>query len=558
MDTSLPDRLVARPSAAEADGLRARALRPADLCRHCDVSRFEFETTAQIGDGEDPLGQGSAVEAIRTAIAIRREGFNVFAMGPEGVGRHTLVRRLLQAQSQAESAPSDWCYVFNFKAPHAPRALKLPTGRAAGFRDDMARLVEDLRTGIPAAFESDEYRTRRHEIEATFGEEQEKAIASVSEHAGARGLVLLRTPAGFGFAPADGDGVMAPEDFHKLPESRRRELEQSISAMQEELEQVFHELPKSRREAQRRLRDLNRQVMRRAVRSFTEELNNKYQPLPEVVEYLGAVQEDVLDHAESFQQPKEGEQSTIFGIPLPHPEGEGSPLRRYAVNVLIDHALTEGAPVVYEDNPTHDNLVGRVEHIARMGTLMSDFTLIKAGALHRANGGYLVIDALRVLTQPFAWEALKRALRSREIRVESLGQALSLISTASLEPEPIPLEVKVILVGQRMHYYLLHAYDPEFGALFKMAADFEDDMDRAADADLMYARIVAAMAREDAASAGARGGGPRHRQRGAGGRRQGEALGADAGPIGSAVRGRPPRERRRARAHHRGRRAAGD
>ena len=474
----------------------AFALTPSQLRRTCDVSKFNFETTAELTDGEELLGQERAADALRTGIAIRREGFNVFVMGTEGLGRHTLVQRLLKSRAAFDPAPPEWCYVFNFNVPHMPRALKLPPGRAVELRHDMNRLVEDLRTGIPAAFESDEYRTRRHEIESSFGSEQEKAIESVSEKATARGIVLLRTPAGFGFAPADGDGVMSPEDFRKLPEARRQGLENEISQMQEELERVFHDLPRSRREAQRRLRELNRQVTRRAVTGFIEELKSKYAALSEVVDYLGGVQDDVLNHAESFQQPKEGEPPTIFGVPLPHPEADDSPLRRYSVNVLIDHAGSAGAPVVYEDNPTHDNLVGRMEHIARMGTLVSDFSLIKAGALHRASGGYLVLDALKLLIQPLAWEALKRALRSREIRIESLGQALGLISTASLEPEPIPLDVKVVLIGQRTHYYLLHAYDPEFAALFKIAADFDDDMTRSADSDRLYARVIANLGRE--------------------------------------------------------------
>jgi lon-related putative ATP-dependent protease len=211
---------------------------------------------------------------------------------------------------------------------------------------------------------------------------------------------------------------------------------------------------------------------------------------------LSDVQNDVLDRVEIFQQPKEGEQPALFGI-LRRMEPEESPLRRYEVNVLIDRSADKGAPIVYEDNPSHDNLVGRIEHVAKMGTLVTDFTLIKAGALHRANGGYLVLDALKVLTQPFAWEALKRALRSAEIRAESLGQMLSLVSTVSLEPEPIPLDLKVVLVGQRIFYYLLHAYDPEFGGLFKVVADFEDDMARDPEADSLYARVIATMARSD-------------------------------------------------------------
>jgi lon-related putative ATP-dependent protease len=246
-----------------------------------------------------------------------------------------------------------------------------------------------------------------------------------------------------------------------------------------------------------KLRKLNREVTRAAVNSTIEELKSEYRDLPQVQDYLAAVREDVLEHAEAFRQPKEGEPPTLFGIPIAQAESPEAAFRRYAVNVLVEHAGATGAPIVFEDNPSHDALVGRIEHIAQMGALVTDFTLIKAGALHRANGGYLILDALKLLTQPFAWEALKRALRSREIRTQSLGQELSLISTVSLDPGPIPLDVKVVLVGQRLLYYLLHAYDPEFAALFKVAVDFEEDMPRGPENDLLYARVIAALARKE-------------------------------------------------------------
>jgi lon-related putative ATP-dependent protease len=477
---------------------RPRALSAAELCRGCDPAQFPFATTEELEDYSEPLGQARAVEAIRFGVGIRRDGFNLYAMGPEGVGRHTIVRRLLEGEAGGAPVPSEWCYVFNFDAPHRPRALELPAGRASQLMGDMARLVEDLRTGIAAAFETDEYRTRRKEIESDFEERQEQAINAIGEKARGQGVALLRTPAGFAFAPFAKGEVLKPEEFHRLPEEERARIEQSIVALQGELERVIHEVPKWRREAQRKLRELNRLVARTAINSLIEDLKQEYADLPEVVAHLARVQEDVLDHAHYFQQPKEGEQPpTLFGIPLPQLEPGESPLGRYQVNVLVECAGARGAPVVYEDNPTHQNLVGRIEHMAQMGTLVTDFTRIRAGALHRANGGYLILDALKVLTHPFAWDALKRALRSREIRIESLAQTFGLISTVSLEPEPVPLDVKVVLVGERLFYYLLHGYDPEFGELFKVAADFEDEMDRAPETDLLCARMIAAIARRE-------------------------------------------------------------
>ncbi len=474
-----------------------RALAAADLCRRCDPDQFRFQTTDELEDLAQVLGQARAVNAIEFGVGMGRDGYNLFAMGPEGLGRRTIVRRHLERLAPRGQAPSDWCYVFNFDTPHKPCAVELPAGRASRFRQDMARLVEDLRAAIPAAFESTEYRAKQREIETEFGERQEQGVGAVGERAKSQGIALVRTPAGFGFAPRHGDGVMNPEEYRKLPQAEQQRLESAISVLQEELEGAIHDMPKWRRESQRKLRELNRQVTRAAVNGLIEELKAEYQSLPAVLRYLASMQEDVLDHAEVFRQPKDGEQPTLFGVPLPLSEMGESFLRRYQVNVLIERGGTDRAPIVYEDHPTHDNLVGRIEHIAQMGALVTDFTLIKAGSLHRANGGYLVLDALKVLLNPLAWEALKRALRSREVRIESLGQALSLISTVSLEPEPIALDVKVVLVGQRLLYYLLHAYDPEFGELFKVAVDFEEDMGRAPEADLLYARMIATAARQE-------------------------------------------------------------
>lgn len=473
----------------------AGRLGPDRLVRRCTLDGLAFDTTETLQDGDEVVGQQRAIEAIRFAIGIGAEGYNLFAMGAEGVGRRTLARRFLDEAAAKRPAPSDWCYVFNFRVPHRPIAIALPPGRGAAFKRDMARLVEDLRSGIPAAFEADEYRTHRQEIENELSEHQEQAIQAVGDHAKVQKIGLLRTPRGFAFAPLAGDEVMPPDAFAKLPEEERTRIETAITSLQDELERVIEAMPKWRREAQHKLRELDRQVTQSATVSLIDEARAAYRDIPAIVAYLDQVREDVLDNAQVFQPSKEGEAGGLLGMFAARAEAGEAPLRRYAVNLLIDHAATDRAPIVDEDNPTHDNLVGRIEHVPHLGSLVTDFTQIKAGALHRANGGYLIVDALKLLTQPLAWEALKRALRSREVHTEALGQALGLISTQALEPSPIPLDVKVVLVGQPRLYYLLHAYDPEFGKLFKVAADFEDDVERTPEGEELYARLIATMVR---------------------------------------------------------------
>ena len=472
-------------------------LSPDQLCRRCDAATLTFRSTAELDDLEGIFGQARAVGAIEFGVGMRREGYNVFAMGPEGVGRHTIARRELEAQARRLPAPFDWCYVFNFKTSHRPHALSLPAGQAAAFRAGMQRLVEDLRVAVPAAFETDEYRNRRKKVEEEFGARQERALNDIGERARAQGIALVRTPSGFGFGPFAGEGVMEPEQFAKLPAKEQERLQRAINDFQEELEKALAEMPIWRRETLRRLRELHRELTGAAVRSMIEELRAEYRALPQVLDYLRQVEEDMIEHAEAFRQSKDGEPATLFGVPIPQADAGEAIFRRYAVNVLIEHSATTGAPIVAEDKPSHGALVGRIEHVAQMGTLVTNFSLIKAGALHRANGGYLILDALKLLSEPLAWDALKRALRSREIHIQSLGQELSLITTVSLDPEPIPLELKVVLVGQRFLYYLLYAYDPEFGELFKVAADFDEDMARDPEIDFAYARLVATLARKE-------------------------------------------------------------
>lgn len=466
-----------------------QALPAEHLYKVCDPAALPFATTADLADTEDSFGQDRAVEAIDFAMAMRHRGFNLFALGPEGTGRRSLVMRLLAAQAAGRPVPDDWVYVNDFDQSQRPKVLRLPAGRAAGLKKDMDWLVGELGQALPAAFEAEEYRNRRQAIEDELKERQEQAFRAVAGEAGEKGVALVRTPVGLALAPMAEGEVLSPEQFKQLPEDTQARFKADMEGLQEKLEGTLKEVPKWERESRARLRELDHDVVAFAIEHLLEEIVAKYPDLDQVQAYLQAVAADVAANVGDFLG--DDDRSKIrraLG---------GDVFRRYRVNLLVDNTATIGAPVVYEDYPTQPNLIGRVEHMAQMGALITDFNLIRAGALHRANGGFLVMDARKLLLNPFAWEDLKRALKAREVRIESPGQSLGLLSTFSLEPQPIPLDLKVVLIGEPMLYYLLSHHDPEFAELFKVAADFDWRMPRDDQSVLALARSVATLCRKE-------------------------------------------------------------
>jgi lon-related putative ATP-dependent protease len=469
-------------------------LTPAALRPRFDPDSLDFETTAQAEEMTDILGQDRAVDALTFGMGMRSEGYNLFALGPSGVGKLSLIRQYAEEQAAREDIPAEWCYVNNFDDYRKPHALKLPAGRGTELAGDMGRLINELGRAIPAVFESDEYRTRSEAIEEGLSEQQQKAMRDLQEKAQARHIALIRTPAGLTLAPMKDGQTLGPEEFEKLPEDEQKKIERDIEELQEEMRRTFRQAPAWQKESRQQLDELNREMVAGVVSQALGPLREKYGGLDNVAAYLTDVEEDLVTNFQQFL-PRQGHQAQLFGIQMPA-ESEDMPwTNRYRVNVLTPREANHGAPVVYEDHPTYNNLLGRIEHRAQQGALVTDFTMIRAGTLHQANGGYLLIDALKVLTQPFAWEALKRALKSGNLQLESLGESLSLISTASLEPETIPLRVKVVLMGEPMIYYLLSAYDTEFADLFKVQVDFNDRMDRDGDSQRQYARLIATLAR---------------------------------------------------------------
>ncbi|KAA6184179.1 AAA family ATPase [Thiohalocapsa marina] len=471
------------------------ALRPDQLYQRCDPQDLDFDTTAELTPLDGFMGQQRAVDALQFGIGMRHKGYNLFVLGPSGMGKHALVRREVERRAAEEKVPADWCYVFNFDDMHRPRALRLPPGQGVELQRDSEQLIRDLGDAIVGVFESDEYRTRVQSMHEALEEQQEQAFSEIQQHAEEKDIALLRTPTGITLAPLQKGKPLGPQEFHKLPEEDRKRIEQDITALQEDLRRVLHQLPLWKKRTDEQVEALNHELASTAIAHLFEVLAEKYAELEPVTAHLQQVQADVIEHYRAFL-PDQDNKPALLGLQLQR--NEGPPWqRRYQVNLLLAHDRDGGAPVVYEDLPSYNNLVGRVEHRANMGALETDFTLVRAGALHRANGGYLVLDALKLLLQPFAWDGLKRALQAGEIRIESLGQITSLISTLSLEPEPIPLTVKVVLIGDRRIYYLLSMLDPELDTLFKVAVDFEDRFERDAESTHLYARLIASLVQQE-------------------------------------------------------------
>ena len=463
-------------------------LPPAALYRAVDPEHWP--PSPSLAD-HDLSFQERVQEALSVGLGIRESGYNLFVLGSRESKVHTAVRRHLDRLASKEEAPSDWCYVHNFETPNEPRVLKMPAGRSQQLRTEMNQFVRSLHTGLVAAFESEEYQTRRQMVVEEFREAHENALTILRRKAEEKGFAFLSTPTGFIFAPMRDGDLLTPDQVQAFSDEERNAMEDEIQTLQEELLHVLRQVPSQQRAMSERIRALNREVARYAVEDLIKELRTSYADLPAVQAYLDAVEADVIENVEELMQ-MNGEEG-----PLPSAmrhEQQHQVLRRYAVHPLVHHDAEEGAPVVYEDHPTAPNLTGRIDYRTQFGVLTTDFTLIQPGALHRANGGYLLLDARKLLAQPFAWEMLKRTLQAEEITIQSPYEDLGLVKTASLEPAAIPLDVKVVLLGERWVYYLLQALDPEFDELFRIEAEADEDVERTPESEVRYANLVETLA----------------------------------------------------------------
>lgn len=469
-----------------------------DLLYHrCDPESIPFDSTDEVSPLDRLIGQPRAVAALHFGIGIQKRGYNVFALGGQGMGKYSLIRNILDRHAESEPTPEDLCYVYNFKEQHKPRLLSMAAGKGLELVEGMKNLEYDIRHGLRTTFESEDYQNRLHSIEEELKEKQQEIFEALQRKAKEYNIAPLRTPAGLVFAPVKDGEVVPPDELKKYSKEERQELEEKAVDLRKEAQRLFKKMPQLQREIKEKQKEFNKEVIEYTISPLLQDLREKFHNNDNVLEYLKAVEKDIIENVHLFLQDERQQAQQQAAMPADRKSGKSQALRRYKVNQIIDHNGSKGAPVVHEENPNYHNLFGRVEHMAQMGTLLTDFTMIRSGALHRANGGYLVLDALKVLMEPFAWESLKRILRSGKLKIESLGQRYSLISTVSLEPEPLPLKVKLVLTGSPMLYYLLKNHDPEFGELFKVAADFAYVIDRDSKSQEDYSRMIATTVKKE-------------------------------------------------------------
>lgn len=470
------------------------------LRKGCGTQQFDFETTEEISDLTSDLGQERLTSSIEFGIGIDRDGYNIFALGPNKTDKRTHVQHFLEQQAEHSNTPDDICYINNFEDRYKPKVLRLPAGRGRILEKKMDQLIEELPPTLKSAFETEEYQNRRQALQDEVQQQQDQTFEDLQNKAREEGLALMRTPAGFSFAPVNEEGdLMSEEEVKDLPKEKREELQEKTKELQEELQNLIRNMPAHKRKMREKKKELDQEVATFAIKDLFNEIRDEFSELDEVQEYLDSVEIDIVENVQGIlnNQGQQGQNKLaqmMGGQQQQSASSSNTPiLDRYRVNLLIDNSDTEGAPVIYEDNPSYKNLTGRVEYQSKMGALTTNFNMIKAGALHKANGGYLILDARQVLLEPFAWEGLKRALKSGKLKIESLGESYSLISTVSLEPAPIDIDVKVVLLGQRMLYYLLCEFDPDFQKLFKVEADFEDEIDRSPENHEKYVRFLAGL-----------------------------------------------------------------
>ncbi len=505
------------------------------LRRSVDPGSLGFKSTAELEPIDGLIGQDRALRAIQFGADMKAHDFNMFVLGPPSTGKSTAVKSYLAHKLRPEQHPSDWVYVNDFETPNRPRAIRLPCGRAREFSLGMIKAIDELRATLPAMFEGDEYQTRKRAIDEAFRAGQESALEGLNRKAQAQNIAILRTPTGFAMAPILEGKVVKPEVFMQLPEDMRRSVETKIEALQTELEALLGQAPKSDKERRHKLAALQDEVATAATHEALDELEAAFADQPDVIAHLVAARADMIRNAALFLADGEGDGSAIKP---PADTSRDARFRRYLVNLFVGGQPGDvcETPVVEEANPTYGNLIGRIEHVAQMGNMMTDFLLVKAGALHRANGGYLLLDARKLLLSQFAWEALKRAIKGRQIKVEQPTETVGMMTAQTLDPAPIPLDVKVILFGDRELYYTLAQADPDFARLFKVQADFDDTIARSSDNDRAYARLIASIVKEHSLKAVDAGGVARLIEEGARLADDREKLSIEIGRIADIVR----------------------
>jgi len=452
----------------------------------CDPAQFDFETTEELEPLEGTIGQERALRSIEFGLGMSECGFNLYISGESGTGRTTSIMELLKKRAKEEPDPHDWCYVHNFKSPDNPLALALSAGMGNELEKDMQELLNSVRVNIPKALESKEYESNKSAIIQETQEKNNALFSELEKEALEKGFALQRTVSGLVMVPQKEERNFTQEEYDALPPEEQEKIDSVGNELKGRLADVISQIRENEKASKEALAQLDRNLVLSAVGHYTDPLKIKYAVYHRVVDYLNDVQEDILLNLEDFKGTQQ--QPSFPGLKIP---AQTPSFERYSVNLLVDNCTQCGAPVIFEANPTYNNLFGRIDHVMQMGGVATtNFTLIKPGSLHKANGGYLVVNARDVLISPFSWDALKRCIRDSEIRIEDVLEQYRIITMVSQKPEPIPMRLKIIMIGPPMIHYLLYHLEPDYRKLFKVKAEFDTRVQRTPEAVKEYALFI--------------------------------------------------------------------
>ncbi len=458
------------------------------LSWRCDPDSFSFRTTEDLPSLTEIIGQERALRSIEFGLGVNNHNYNIFVLGESGTGKDTTIKDIIAEKAKGEPVPDDWCYVYNFADPDAPRALNLPPGKGSEMTVDMDELIEALRRDIPKVFESKDYEKHRDEI---FEGQQERTRAlffRLEQKANEKGLILKKTVSGLALVPARDGKALGHEEFDALPQAKKSAMEEDLRIFQDKLSDAIREARAIEKEAKERMNALDREVVQYVVNPLIHELMDKFGEIKGIPEFLEEVKEDILKSIDDFRPKEEMQIPALAALRFPRQEPT---FERYKIDLIVNNKDIVGAPVVFETNPTYYNLFGRMEYRIQFGVATTDFTMIKGGSIHKANGGYLIVNALDVLRNIFVYDSIKRMIKNSEVRIEDVWEQYRLISSSTLKPAPIPVDIKIVLIGEPMIYYILYNLDNEYRKLFKVKADFDNVMPRDENNVLKYAHFVA-------------------------------------------------------------------
>lgn len=441
-------------------------LAPEALTRRFSPEQFAFTNTDDLEPFRGVLGQERAVEALQFGVAMPRPGYNVYVMGEPGTGRFSFVKRYLKAEGKRQQTPADWVYVNHFDDTREPRALELPSGSAGAFITDMNGLIDNLLSTFPAVFEHPSYQQKKGAIDRAFNQRYDRALDVIERASLEKDVALYRDASNVAFTPMADGKALDEAEFAQLPEEVREQFHEDIALLEERLNEELASLPQWKRESNNQLRQLNEETITLALQPLLAPLSEKYAENAAVCAYLQSVQLNLLRTV--VEQLVDDSKTDAAARKLLE--------EQYAPSLVVGHHADGGAPVVFEPHPTYDNLFGRIEYSTDQGALYTSYRQLRPGALHRANGGFLILEAEKMLGEPFVWDALKRALQSRKLKMESPLGELGRVATVSLTPQMIPLNIKLVIIGSRQLYYALQDHDPDFQEMFRVLVDFDEDM----------------------------------------------------------------------------------